>query len=158
MYCVCGAIHDFCIKCNKPSIFISHCGHADDPVTPEVDEKSVTPFLPGTGIPPESVEFTIYEYGDLMVSYTNTNVRRCDPKKMSQKIEDDTDDVEDDEKESYDGSGKKFFIGDLQRRYAIVREQIGDRLVEFSLTGPDGGVPTRWYCDSCDRNYGVTDK
>src|SRR4051812_42129966 len=29
MYCMCGAIHVFCKKCNNPILFISHCGHAD---------------------------------------------------------------------------------------------------------------------------------
>jgi hypothetical protein len=51
-----------------------------------------------------------------------------------------------------------FYIGDLGRAYATSYEQIGDRVMAFSLTGPNGGQPVFWRCVPCARTYDVTDK
>jgi hypothetical protein len=51
-----------------------------------------------------------------------------------------------------------FYIGDLGRAYATPYEKIGDRVVGFDLTGPDGGQSVFWRCVPCAATYSVSDK
>jgi hypothetical protein len=105
--------------------------------------------LPGLGIALSSI--IVRQCGDTEVLRSKPGV----PIQLRQTDKDGTDielpDVDDD-------VYTQFYIGDLDREYAIADEYIGDTLYHFGLNGPDGGMGTHWHCKRCDFHYCVTDK
>lgn len=45
------------------------------------------------------------------------------------------------------------YVGDKDQFYAIDKPGFG-----YCLTGPDGGFPHYWKCDTCQKSYSFTDK
>ncbi|MES2339216.1 MAG: hypothetical protein V4537_14075 [Pseudomonadota bacterium] len=128
MFCpVCGAIHDFCGRCERPSTCLGHTG-----VAGRDDVTMASASIPGRGIDMASITF-LDDDDEFEISILRPGGELVDKKCA-------------------------FYVGDLGRPYAIRFERIGSRLMEFSLTGPNGGQPVFWRCVPCARTYGVTDK
>lgn len=147
MYCICGAIYNFCSKCLGQSTFMQHSGYYDQ-ILPGTDGGVTADRILGTGIDANSI----------FVETISSSVLRSKPGVPMLLKQYDAEGTEIRNPDIAQEDYTEFYLGDLGRKYAVSDEQIGDAVYSFALTGPDGGYGTDWYCGRCDFAYSVTDK
>jgi hypothetical protein len=150
MFCACGAIHNFCRGCYFPSTFVCHSGSACNPAPMSLSEAVALKKSPGFGVRLDSI-FVIRRGSDAVV-FRNKPGQPMPPRRV------DTNSTDIGEPDIDADDYTQFYIGDLDREYAVAEEYIGDTLYSFDLNGPDGGYGTYWHCKRCDFEYCVTDK